>query len=563
MCPIVERDCKQLGSRVGPGRKPPVPVESFGVGRSPLAFPVLVALLLAVPGTSRATDHGSGSSDAVKTPVVVKLSAPPLGEVNHELLGLSHEPRSATVAGTLATGIPNLAWMRVDAYFDDPGAVTATADAVDLDPTAIDHRLARAEESGAEALLILDYMPPDMAEASCAARSHFYPGANRCPPADHELWKDLVRQAVRHACCGTNLVSGTANRVRWFEVWNEPDFFHFFAGTLADYLRLYRATNEAVREVEADENAARAEAGEPPIDLRTGGGAFLFPDPPWIEGLLALVASSRADPDPSDDLDLDFLSWHQYANSPFFGPLEGVPFTPDADNPLLDAGIYADQTEFVRGLVEPYRGVVDPLLWLDEWNVNAGADDRHEDAYGAAFTAAVLHGMQDAGLDRSVRFNTQDNAAHHTWGMFTYEDADTPGGERKPAFHSFAMWSGLERTRLRASWPKGDVSVDGAGPADRRYRFGAVASRSPDASRITVLLYNFAPYREEVTREAVVTLAGLDGSYTETVHLLDDSVGIGDDLPVLRGPRTVDGPTLDGIVLGPNSVALVELVRDA
>lgn len=486
--------------------------------------------------------------------LTVDVSAPAGRPINHELLGLAHEPRTFAVADLLATRVPRLSWMRVDTFFETPSDVELEDDGhVLLDPARIDGRLAKVEASEAEALLILDYMPPDMAEPTCAARSRFYPGAERCPPADYAQWKDLVRQAVRHACCGTNVVTGGPNSVRWFEVWNEPDLIHFFAGTLLDYLEIYRASNEALKEVETETG----------VDLHIGGGAFLFDNPVWIEGLLAFVAASRADGDPESDLDLDFLSWHHYANSPLLGPFETLRTTPDADSPLLNAGVYADQTEFVRDLVEPYRDLgIDPLLWLDEWNVNAGADTRHDTPYAAAFTTAVLHAMQEAGLDRSVRFNTQNNndTPFETWGMFTF------GGLPKPVFHAFQMWDRMEAERVTVDGLEAETSVDGGGPADRRFRFGVLASTSPDRDRITLLAYNFAPYRERERRTLSATVTGLDDSlaYTETLYVVDaEHVGIGDaDLVAVRGPRVVELPgPLEDVVLEPNSVALVVLER--
>lgn len=494
-----------------------------------------------------------GANDSVadhSDPVTVDVSRP-IGEINHELLGLDHEARGDEVEDLLRTRVPSLHWMRVDAYLDQPGTVEVETDpftglaAPRLDPTAIDARLRSAERSGAEALLIIDYMPPALADPACAERSRQFPGTNRCPPADYEMWKELVRQTVRHACCEANLMGGI-NRVRWFEVWNEPDLITFFSGSMADYLRIYQATNEALQEVEAEQE----------LDLKIGGGAFLFADPPWIEGLLGLVGTSRSDPDP-EVLDLDFLSWHHYANNPFFGPLDGVPFTPDQDNPTLSAASYADQTRFVRELVLPYKASgIDPLLWLDEWNVNAGSDDRHGNAYGAAFTAASLHAMQEAGLDRSARFNTQDNAdsPFHTWGMFTFT------GAPKPVFHTFQMWSLMEPRQIEV---RGLPSNDP--PVAERFEFGVLAGAATDSSPITILAYNFAPYRQaraRILRPSVVGLAG--DVYRETVYLVDDAhVGVGDDRLVrIRGPRRVSLPgALEDLELPPNSVALIVLRR--
>jgi hypothetical protein len=67
------------------------------------------------------------------------------------------------------------------------------------------------------------------------------------PPASWEPWQRLVRQFL--ATLATDPRFGErAIREWWFEVWNEPNIPVFWRGTFDQYLDLYRATTQAVRE---------------------------------------------------------------------------------------------------------------------------------------------------------------------------------------------------------------------------------------------------------------------------------------------------------------------------
>ena len=77
-------------------------------------------------------------------------------------------------------------------------------------------------------------------------------------PAKDDDWVKLVQAFIRAAIhrYGRNEV------ITWnFEVWNEPNMFTFFAGTMEDYFHLYEITAKAVKEVEADVVALFAQDG--------------------------------------------------------------------------------------------------------------------------------------------------------------------------------------------------------------------------------------------------------------------------------------------------------------
>jgi hypothetical protein len=77
-----------------------------------------------------------------------------------------------------------------------------------------------------------------------------------------------------------------------YEIWNEPDFDIFFTGTKDDYFSIYNLGAKGVR------------AGD--ADAKVGGPVTAFTG--WYKDFLAYVKSNQ--------LPLDFISGHAYANAP-------------------------------------------------------------------------------------------------------------------------------------------------------------------------------------------------------------------------------------------------------
>src|SRR5690606_15633748 len=77
-----------------------------------------------------------------------------------------------------------------------------------------------------------------------------------------------------------------------YEIWNEPDLDIFFNGTKADYFDMYRAGASGIKQ------------GDP--DAKVGGPVTAFSK--WYNDFLLFVRDNN--------LPLDFLSGHAYANAP-------------------------------------------------------------------------------------------------------------------------------------------------------------------------------------------------------------------------------------------------------
>jgi hypothetical protein len=290
-----------------------------------------------------------------------------------------------------------------------------------------------------------------------------------------------------------------------------------------------------------------------------GGPAGTSANRTWIT---ALLTAAVAQP----DLRLDFISWHNYPNHTLGPQLD----------PNLYAGTYADDTAKVRAWLAPFqaqRADLQPLLWIDEWNVNAFFDYRADTAYDAAFMVAALHGMQDAELDRSNRFNTWDSSPatpqgfNGNWGLFTHD------GEVRPALFGFALWHQLAATRVSVELL--DAASQARAAASRtRYSQNLLASIDPAGPQATILLYNFVAYSASdatppycgggVPMEATVDLDGLAvGTYQVAVQQIDCSLPI----QPLAGAHLASSVTTRAIAPGaslevtapPDGVVLVTL----
>jgi hypothetical protein len=450
-------------------------------------------------------------------PVTVSVDAQAVEPaINEALVGVDG-PGPAGASGAMAA--LGVHWVRTDASFEGsfdghPDYDCATGK---WDPADLDSRVERAHRQGAQALVIVDYTPPCLAEVSVPGDNVDY-----YPPdigADRVRWDRLVFEMAYHEI--------TVERVRAFEIWNEPDGL-FWRGTLALYLHLYQDTATVL------EQAAKA-AGVP---IEVGGPGLFFPDPTWIEPFLAFVVSER--------LPLNFLSWHWYADYPLFGPIAPIPAPPKGTppfwyNPLLRAQTYGEQVNLVRSEVAKYPSL-HPLLWIDEWNADAGYDPRMNGPFDAALAAAALSSMQQAGLDRSCFFDVADDASNYlsNWGLLSAPPALSP----KPVYSAFRWWHDLAGRQLSTA-----VSPS-QGLGGLITEAGAVASVAV-AGEVRVLVYNFVPYDltgsygasdpTPYDRSFAVAVSGLHAGvrYSWSRSVLDGEHG----QPAAVGSGVVTGPT--------------------
>lgn len=423
-------------------------------------------------------------------------AASPGGPINGSLLGVDGPGNPGAVAPLATLG---LRYDRTDVSFEASynGQPVYNCSTGAFNPTPLDQRVSMIKAEGSIPELIVDYTPPCLAPLGISGVNLTYE-----PPdlgANQAKWDALVYQMAYHEI--------TAEGVRVFEIWNEPDGFFWYGG-LPGYLHLYGDTATVL------ENAAKA-AG---VSIEVGGPGLALADPVWTPAFLAYVAANH--------LPLDFLSWHSYANDPLVGPGGIIPMPPAGTppywyNPALSARSYGAQVALMRKFVSVFPSL-HPKLWIDEWNADAGYDIRMSQTYDAAFAAAVLDSVQAAGLNRMDFFNAWNSAGGNppaNWGLL--QPNDTP----QPVYYTFSYWHQMAgEAQLPVSLPSQVLGrVDG--------RVGAVASIGTGGV-VHVLVYNWLPYSltgnygtsdpTPYDHTVKVSLSGLaKGSYNWSQALVD------------------------------------------
>ncbi|MCU0522701.1 MAG: glycosyl hydrolase [Anaerolineae bacterium] len=213
------------------------------------------------------------------------------------------------------------------------------------------------------------------------------------PPRDFTRWAAICLGIVKHYNYGW--ADGYRDRVAYWEVWNEADIGDaMWSGTPEQYFELYETTSKMLK------------AYDPGI--RVGGPATARYERPHPAAtfLERFLAHCRA-----HDCPLDFVSWHKYT---------------------VDPRVIEAHAHEVRGLLERY-GYGGVESHLNEWNYGPAnwdiwgpdkelarreAFERQKNEVGAAFVAATLILLQDAGVDVATYYDGQPMALF--CGLFDY-----------------------------------------------------------------------------------------------------------------------------------------------
>ena len=188
-------------------------------------------------------------------------------------------------------------------------------------------------------------------------------GSDAQPPKDFNKYAAIAKHIVLHYNRGW--ARGFHYRIRYWEIWNEPDLGKvFWAGTAQQYYELYGKLARAVKS--ADSHAL------------VGGPAIARPndDTPYRDAFLEYVRTER--------LPLDFYSWHWYAT--------------DSDDPLDFIRISRD----TRARLDKH-GFVRTRSMVTEWNYGL-MDPMPTAVQRASFITAALIYMQDAPIDGATLY---------------------------------------------------------------------------------------------------------------------------------------------------------------
>jgi len=289
----------------------------------------------------------------------------------------------------------------------------------------------------------------------------------RMVPSDFEKYAEVCKHIMMHYNEGW--ADGFRFDIKYWEIWNEPDLSGFWNGSAQQYYEFY----EKVSTVLKDHNDS----------LLIGGPCTSsIDDERFTTDFLEFVASN--------DLPLDFYSWHRYAKSPFH---------------LYEGSV------FVREMLDSF-GLTSVENINTEWNIDILTPQREKDnEKNAAFTAACLSALQDSGLDYGFRYRgPQDDSWLLRVIGFDLSLFSADGFYKSPALSYLAMNNMVSGTPLRLS---SDV-------IDAEDGFTALGSRDQAGTNITILLSNF----ESGNVECNLNLSNLpfDDEYSVGLFRIDE-----------------------------------------
>ncbi len=256
-------------------------------------------------------------------------------------------------------------------------------------------------------------------------------GGNLEPPKDPAKYAAIVAHIAMHYNQGW--AHGLHAGIRYWEIWNEPQFF--WSGTPQQFYELYDKTAHALKAVDRD------------LKVGTDANAMPLSEGPYREGLLDYIGEHN--------VPFDFYSWHTYADMSF-DPYDAVAIASDT-RLLLDN-----------------KGFTKVESILSEWNLSADFTKDEEPELSsmenAAFIGSTLMNLQDSSVDFAHFYR-----ADPLWmGLFNID-----GSYRKPAYTFRATGMMLDTPdRLDASG--GDTNG-----------FNVLAGRSKDNKRVQILIDNY------------------------------------------------------------------------
>ncbi len=402
--------------------------------------------------------------------------------------GESHEYSFAPVSAKIKAIGPE--YIRLDHIYDFNNVVSRAPDGtLAYSWGKLDRLIAEIQSTGAKPFISLTYMPSALNNGDLTGL-----------PYRWEEWQQVVRRTIEH-------ISGQAGlniQDVYYEVWNEPDLFgQFKTYGPKNYLDLYYYA------------AKGADQAQNTQSFKFGGPATTKLYKNWVNSFMQFVSSNN--------LRLDFYSWHRYS----YKPQDYVDDVMEFDQLMRSFPKYALKIE----------------RHITEWGPNSDLSPANDSALAAAHTVAVT-AAQNAHIDRAFAFEVQDGldpegkAYWGRWGLLTHNQF---GAVAKPRYYALAMLNQLGPDQL---------NVVGEGTWVK-----ALSSRALNGS-VQVLLTNYDPAGRN-TETVPVTFQRLEqGQYELTKTYL----GRKSVIEVIEIATPQYGLEL---VMPPNSVVMLELRRFA
>jgi len=277
----------------------------------------------------------------------------------------------------------------------------------------------------------LGFMPSALASSD---KTIFWWRGNVTPPHSYDKWGTLIEKLVQH---WTERYGSEEVATWYFEVWNEPNLDGFWAGSQAEYFKLYDYAARAIKKVN-------------PI-YKVGGPATA--GAAWIPDMIAHCADNK--------IPLDFVSTHSYGVNQGFLDEFGTTGTVLAKDAMAVSG------DVLRNRQEIAQSAMPKLeLHYTEWSASyTPADPMHDSYHEAAYilqkikqSGAAVQSMSywvftDIFEEAGPRFE----AFHGGFGLINTQ------GIKKPAYFAYEFLNKLGATELRNSDAQSIATTDNKG----------------------------------------------------------------------------------------------------
>ncbi|MCS6956738.1 MAG: glycosyl hydrolase [Patescibacteria group bacterium] len=361
----------------------------------------------------------------------------------------------------------------------------------------LDQVVCRIYQAGAKPFFSLGYMPSSLSED----------GSLIGKPKKWSDWSYLVKKTIERYSGKNTVLPCGINYSYWrsdiyYEVWNEPDLETFgkwhYSGN-KNYLELYFYS------IKGAQNALDV------FPFKIGGPATTALYKNWIQKFLDYIISNN--------LRIDFLSWHHYSKK---------------TNDYID-----DIVKLNKWLTEnpKYYQYVNLPKIISEWGYDSEKNPIADTEVGAAHTLASIKNFISANIEAAFLFEIKDGPHGSSWGILDYQ------GNKKPRWYALQMLNNLEGNR---------IMVDGEG-------MFVSALASINENKIRLILTNYDINNKNI--EAVpVKFVNLDGKkYNLTKKYLDGKKEIQLNINPINGEINLKQEK--SILMTPNQIVLLELER--
>ncbi len=284
---------------------------------------------------------------------------------------------------------------------------------------------------GIKPFVELGFMPQQLASGG---KTVFWWRGNVTPPHSYEKWGNLIQALAQH---WTDRYGAEEVSSWYFEVWNEPNLDGFWAGTQADYFKLYDYAARAIKKVNPN-----YKVGGP----ATAGAA-------WIPEMIAHAHSNK--------VPLDFVSTHSYGVNQGFLDEYGTTGTALSKDEMAVAG------DVLRNRGEIAKSAMPNLeLHYTEWSASyTPSDPIHDSYHEAAYILQKLKQSGDAVQSMSYWVFTdifeepgpRFEAFHGGFGLMNTQ------GIKKPAYFAYQFLNQLGDKELNNSDAQSIAATDGKG----------------------------------------------------------------------------------------------------